>query len=349
MTFLTLTQPDDAHIHLRDGPYLQTTVPDAAKQFARAIIMPNLKPPITTLSKARAYKKRIQEAIPPGSAFQPYMTLYLTDQLTPKHIKEAADSQEIIGIKLYPAGVTTHSEAGIQDLHHLTPILAALEDTQLPLLIHGETNDPQADVFDRERLFLETLSQWVTQFPHLRMVLEHITTQEAVQFILSAPPHVGATLTAHHLLFNRNHLLGQGIRPHYYCLPILKRHIHQDALIKAAISGNPKFFLGTDSAPHTLHTKESACGCAGIYTAHAAISLYAHVFEQQNALDKLEAFASHHAADFYQLPRNPKKITLLKKPWQIPAQWPFGDDFLIPCFAGETLQWQLTPQPFHSP
>jgi dihydroorotase len=344
MQKIHLTRPDDAHLHLRDGVYLKTTVPASAKQFSRAIVMPNLKPPITTLPALDAYKKRILSAVPEGCHFEPLMTLYLTDTITPEQIAEVAASKQVTAIKLYPAGVTTNSEAGIKQLTALNPVFAAMENFDLPLLIHGETSDPAIDIFDRERDFLAALEKLVQQFPRLRIVLEHITTEEAVRFIVSSPDNVAATITPHHLLFNRNHLLSGGMRPHYYCLPILKRRKHQEALITAAISGNKKFFLGTDSAPHTVATKESACGCAGIYSAHAAIELYAEAFESAGALDKLEAFASHYAADFYHLPRNTQRITLIKKPWEVPTYFVFGDDTLIPMWAGETLNWQLSDE-----
>lgn len=340
MQTITLTQPDDAHVHLRDGSYLQSTVLATAKQFARAIVMPNLKPAITTLSALQAYKQRILSVLPEDQHFQPLMTLYLTDAITPQQIAEAALSKEVSAIKLYPAGVTTNSEAGIKDIEALYPAFAAMEEFDLPLLIHGEVSDSVTDIFDRERFFLAYLEKLSQKFPALRVVLEHITTKEAVEFILSAPANIAATITPHHLLLNRNDLLSKGIRPHYYCLPILKRRQHQEALIAAAISGNPKFFLGTDSAPHAIQSKESDCGCAGIYSAHAAIEFYAEVFEMANALDKLEAFASHYAADFYRLPRNTQRITLIKKPWKVPEKISFGSDMLVPLWSGEVLQWQ---------
>ncbi len=339
---LQLTKPDDAHIHLRDGVYLTTTVPAAAKQFSRAIVMPNLKPPVITLEQVLAYRDRIVAALPAASTFTPLMTLYLTDAMTPAFISEAAQSKVVTALKLYPAGVTTNSAAGVTDIQTLYPVFAAMQSADLPLLIHGETNDPSVDIFDREKYFLATLAKLVQEFPYLRIVLEHITTQDAVEFIQSAPANVAATITAHHLLFNRNQLLSGGIKPHYYCLPILKRHQHQLALIKAATSGNPKFFLGTDSAPHAIHAKETACGCAGIYSAHAAIELYAQAFALAGALDKLEAFASHYAADFYRLPRNVEKITLVKNPWRVPSTLAFGDEILVPLWAGEILDWRAS-------
>ncbi len=344
MQKLHLTKPDDAHLHLRDGAYLKTTVADSAKQFSRAIVMPNLKPPVTTLVALNAYRERILSAVPEGFSFEPLMTLYLTSEMTPEKISEAAISKQVTAIKLYPAGVTTNSEAGVKQLDTLNPVFAAMEAFDLPLLIHGETSDLEMDIFDRERDFLVALEKLVQQFPRLRIVLEHITTKEAVQFILASNDNVAATITPHHLLFNRNHLLSGGIRPHYYCLPILKRRQHQEALIEAATSGNKKFFLGTDSAPHTVATKETTCGCAGIYSAHAAIELYAEAFERVGALDKLEAFASHYAADFYRLARNTQRITLIKKPWEVAKQLPFGDEVLVPMWAGDVLGWQLSEE-----
>ncbi|MFT3741993.1 MAG: dihydroorotase [Gammaproteobacteria bacterium] len=341
MQKLTLIKPDDAHLHLRDGDFLQTTVPDTAKRFGRAIVMPNLKPPITSVEHALAYRDRIIQCIPQGLSFQPLMTLYLTETLTPKEIEEAKASGIVHGVKLYPAGATTHSEAGISDLKRIYPLLEVLQAVDLPLLIHGESIDPTVDVFDREHVFLSELIAIHEHFPKLRIVLEHITTAEAVDCVKGLSPRVAATITAHHLLLNRNDLLGNGIRPHYFCLPILKRAKHQAALLEAATSGHPKFFLGTDSAPHSIGTKETACGCAGIYSAHAAIELYAQIFEAAGALDKLENFASGFAADFYQLPRNSETITLVKKPWQVPAELPFGKASLVPLCAGELISWQL--------
>jgi len=341
MKTVQLTQPDDAHLHLRDGVYLKTTVPATAKQFARAIVMPNLKPPVTTLDALIAYKARILSAIPAEFSFEPLMTLYLTDSTTPQQIAEVAASKEVTAIKLYPAGVTTHSEAGVKELTQLYPVFAAMEAYDLPLLIHGETSDPTVDIFDRERYFLDQMESIVQKFTQLRVVFEHITTQEAVQFVLSASDHLAATITPHHLLLNRNHLLSGGIRPHYYCLPVLKRRQHQEALLAAATSGNKKFFLGTDSAPHTVSTKEAACGCAGIYSAHAAIELYAEAFDRAGALDKLEGFASHYAADFYRIARNTQQITLIQKPWKVAKALPFGDEIVVPLWAGDSLNWQL--------
>jgi len=338
---LTLTRPDDWHIHLRDGTALTRTVGDAAQQFARAIVMPNLVPPVMNAEQAQAYKERILEARPKGSQFEPLMVLYLTDNTDPADIA-IAKAAGVTACKLYPAGATTNSASGVTDLKKIYPVLAAMQNAGMHFLLHGEVTDSAIDIFDREKVFLDrTFSQVVKDFPVLKMVLEHITTADAAQFVAEAPSNVAATITAHHLLYNRNHMLAGGIRPHYYCLPILKRGTHQQALIKAATSGSPKFFLGTDSAPHTKDKKEAACGCAGSYTAYAAIELYAEAFEDAGALDKLEAFASHFGADFYDLPRNTDTITLLKQDWQVPDSLSLGDQPLVPLRAGETLRWQL--------
>ncbi|MHA7841448.1 MAG: dihydroorotase [Gammaproteobacteria bacterium] len=338
---LTLTQPDDWHCHFRDGDMLTRTVADTAKSFCRAIVMPNTLPPITDLALAKAYKARITNAIPAGKQFTPLMVLYLTQHTTPALIHEAKATDAITAVKLYPAGATTHSDAGVVDLKALYPVFAAMEQCQLPLLIHGEHTDPTLDIFDREAAFITAyLKPLINDFPRLPMVLEHISTKEAVDFIKTAPSHIGATITAHHLLCNRNDIFRGGINPHHYCLPILKRASHQQALIEAATSGDPHFFLGTDSAPHPQSQKESPCGCAGIYTAHCAIELYAHIFEQQHALDKLEGFASHFGADFYGLPRNKSTITLHKNPWTVPTTLTFGQHTLIPFQGGNTLTWQ---------
>lgn len=342
---LTLTRPDDWHIHLRDGVALNRTVGDAAQQFARAIVMPNLVPPVLNTEQALAYKERILAARPVGSQFEPLMVLYLTDNTDPAEIAKAK-AAGIKACKLYPAGATTNSDSGVTDLTKVYPVLEAMEKAGMHFLLHGEVTDSAIDIFDREKVFLErTLSKVVQNFPGLKMVLEHITTADAAEFVKSAPANVGATITAHHLLYNRNHMLAGGIRPHYYCLPILKRSTHQQALIAAATSGNPKFFLGTDSAPHAKDKKEAACGCAGSYTAMSAIELYAEAFEAASALDKLEAFASHFGADFYGLPRNNETITLVKQPWQLPESLAFGDTQLVPLRAGETLQWKLKSTP----
>ncbi|WP_062066042.1 dihydroorotase [Cellvibrio sp. OA-2007] len=338
---LTLTRPDDWHIHLRDGAALTRTVGDAAQQFARAIVMPNLVPPVMNAEQALAYKERILTARPAGSQFEPLMVLYLTDNTNPADIA-IAKAAGVTACKLYPAGATTNSASGVTDLNKIYPVLEAMQNTGMPFLLHGEVTDSAIDIFDREKVFLErTFSKVVKDFPALKMVLEHITTADATQFVADAPANIAATITAHHLLYNRNHMLAGGIRPHYYCLPILKRSTHQHALINAATSGSPKFFLGTDSAPHTKDKKEAACGCAGSYTAYAAIELYAEAFEDAGALDKLEAFASHFGADFYGLPRNTDTITLLKQDWQVPDTLSMGDQPLVPLRAGETLRWQL--------
>ncbi|HTF94999.1 MAG TPA: dihydroorotase [Cellvibrio sp.] len=338
---LTLIRPDDWHIHLRDGVALTRTVGDASAQFARAIVMPNLVPPVMNTEQALAYKARIQSARPAGINFEPLMVLYLTDNTDPAEIA-IAKKAGITACKLYPAGATTNSASGVTDLKKIYPVLEAMEKAGMHFLLHGEVTDSSIDIFDREKVFLDrTFAQVVKNFPALKMVLEHITTADAADFVTAAPANVAATITAHHLLYNRNHMLAGGIRPHYYCLPILKRGTHQQALIKAATSGNPKFFLGTDSAPHAKDKKEAACGCAGSYTAYAAIELYAEAFEDANALNKLEAFASHFGADFYGLPRNTDTITLVKKDWQVPDSLTFGDQPLVPLRAGETLRWQL--------
>ncbi|QEY18700.1 dihydroorotase [Cellvibrio sp. KY-GH-1] len=338
---LTLLRPDDWHIHLRDGAVLTRTVGDAAAQFARAIVMPNLVPPVMNTEQALAYKARIQAARPAGNHFEPLMVLYLTDNTDPAEIAKAK-AAGITACKLYPAGATTNSASGVTDLKKIYPVLEAMEKVGMHFLLHGEVTDSSIDIFDREKEFLDrTFSQVVKNFPSLKMVLEHITTADAAEFVAAAPANVAATITAHHLLYNRNHMLAGGIRPHYYCLPILKRGTHQQALIKAATSGSPKFFLGTDSAPHAKDKKEAACGCAGSYTAYAAIELYAEAFEDANALDKLEGFASHFGADFYGLPRNTDTITLVKKEWQVPDTLTFNEQPLVPLRAGETLRWQL--------
>ena len=342
MDTLTLTRPDDWHLHVRDGAALRAVVPHSARQFARAIIMPNLRPPVTTTEQALAYRRRILEAVPPGLDFQPLMTLYLTDQTSPAEISRARASGHIVAGKLYPAGATTNSDAGVTDIRKIAPVLEAMQAQGLLLLVHGEVTDPAVDVFDREAVFIErVLIPLIRDFPALKIVMEHITTQDAADFVRDAPATVAATLTAHHLLYNRNALFQGGIRPHYYCLPILKRERHRQALIQAATSDNPKFFLGTDSAPHPRSGKETACGCAGCYTAHAALELYAEVFATAGALDRLEAFASFHGPDFYGLPRNSGTLTLRRQPTPVPESFPFGAEDLIPLRAGETLNWRL--------
>lgn len=337
---LTLTAPDDWHIHLRDGAALRTTVGHAAKAFERAIVMPNLVPPVLNAEQALAYKARILAAVPANEQFEPLMVLYLTDNTCPQTIREAKQAG-IVGCKLYPAGATTNSDSGVTALEKIYPALEAMQEQELVLLVHGEVTDSTVDIFDREAVFLrQKLAHIVEKFPHLKVVLEHITTSDAVDFVTQAGPEVAATITAHHLLFNRNHMLAGGIKPHFYCLPILKRNTHQQALIAAATSGNPKFFLGTDSAPHTLNAKESACGCAGSYTAFAPLPLYAEAFELADALDKLENFASVYGPAFYGLPRNTKQITLEKKTWSMPMSFDFiNNDKLIPLKAGEMLSW----------
>ena len=343
MTDLKITRPDDWHVHLRDGVALRHTCADMARYFGRMIVMPNLSPPVTTVEQAMAYRQRILSAMQDfPRRCEPLMVLYLTDQTGAAEIQKAAANDYIYAVKLYPAGATTNSAAGVADLEALYPTLAAMQEAGLPLLVHGEVTDAEIDIFDREKAFIERyLAPIVADFPALKVVLEHITTADAVQFVQQASNKVAATITAHHLLYNRNHLLAGGIRPHYYCLPILKRNSHQQALLTAAISGNPKFFLGTDSAPHTTITKETACGCAGCYTGHAAIELYAEAFEQQGALDKLEAFASFYGPDFYGLARNSDTISLRKQSWQVPEQLPLGDDQLTPIRNGEAVQWSV--------
>ncbi len=342
MQTLTLTRPDDWHLHLRDGDALSAVVGDTARQFARAIVMPNLRPPVTTTAQALAYRDRILAALPAGSDFQPLMTLYLTNATQPEEIRAAKASGMVHAVKLYPAGATTNSDAGVTDLRACYPVLEAMQDCGMPLLVHGEVTDAAIDIFDREAVFIERVMQpLLADLPGLRVVFEHITTQQAAEYVASAPDNIAATLTAHHLLYNRNAMLVGGIRPHYFCLPILKRETHRLALLKAATSGSPKFFLGTDSAPHAQHTKEAACGCAGCYTAHAAMELYAEAFEQAGALDKLEAFASFHGPDYYRLPRNSGTITLRKEEWQVPATVGFGEHQLVPLRAGEMLHWKM--------
>ncbi|WP_064602889.1 dihydroorotase [Photobacterium sp. J15] len=341
MTTITITRPDDWHSHLRDGEVLKDTVRDISQCMGRAIIMPNLVPPVTDTEAALSYRDRILAEKPQGN-FSPLMTLYLTDNTSPEEIRKAKATGHIYAAKLYPAGATTNSDSGVTSVDKILPTLAAMEEVGMPLLIHGEVTTHDVDIFDREKTFLDTvLSPIVEKMPNLKIVVEHITTKEAVEFVRNAGPNVAATITAHHLLFNRNHMLVGGIRPHFYCLPILKRNTHQQALIEAATSGSTKFFLGTDSAPHAQGRKESACGCAGSYTAHAAIELYAEVFEQASALDKLEAFASFNGPDFYGLPRNTDTITLTKESWTVPETMAFGSDVVVPIRAGEQIQWKV--------
>ncbi|MFA7279858.1 MAG: dihydroorotase [Sterolibacterium sp.] len=343
MATLTITRPDDWHLHLRDGAALAAVLPDTARRFARAIVMPNLKPPVTTLSLALAYRERILAALPRGMSFEPLMTLYLTDETAPQEIDAAHASGLVHAVKYYPAGATTNSAAGVTAFARCKATLARMEKLGMPLLVHGEVTDPAVDAFDREAVFIErVLSPLLRNFPGLRVVFEHITTLEAADFVLAHGVNLAATITAHHLLLNRNALFAGGIRPHHYCLPLLKREAHRQALVAAAVSGNPKFFLGTDSAPHARSTKEHACGCAGCYTAHAGIELYAEAFEAAGVLERLEAFASFHGADFYRLPRNTAKITLSKQSWQVPASQTFIDDeVLVPLRAGETIAWRM--------
>jgi len=342
MKQISLLQPDDWHLHLRDGDALQHTVAATARQFARAIVMPNLKPPVTTTAAALAYRERILAARPAGSDFEPLMTLYLTDGMTAAEIATAKASGLVHAVKYYPAGATTNSDNGVTAIDKVYPVLEAMAQAGMPLLIHGEVTNPDIDIFDREQVFIDTVLQpLVARYPTLRIVLEHITTRQAVQFVEQAPTNVGATITAHHLLYNRTHMLSGGIRPHLYCLPVLKRNVHQEALIAAATGGSPRFFLGTDSAPHARHLKEHACGCAGSYTAPAALELYAEVFEQAQALDKLEGFASLYGADFYGLPRNTRRVVLQQTEWNMPDSLDFGDQIVVPLRAGEKLRWQL--------
>jgi len=339
---LTITRPDDWHAHLRDGDAMASVVGATARQFARAIVMPNLKPPVVDVKKARAYRDRILAALPKRSRFEPLMTLYLTDHTKPDEIARARASGFVKAVKYYPAGATTHSASGVTDIRKCDAVLEAMQAAGMPLLVHGEVTDAEVDVFDRETVFLErTLAPLVKRFPRLRLVVEHITTHEAAAFVERAPQYVGATITAHHLLLNRNAIFAGGINPHHYCLPVLKREPHRRALLKAATSGNPKFFLGTDSAPHAKRMKESGCGSAGVYTAHAALELYAEAFESANALDRLEAFASHHGADFYGLPRNASKVTLERRAWKVPATYAFGDETVVPLRAGQSIGWRL--------
>ena len=338
---LTLTRPDDWHLHLRDGTALAAVLPDTARQFARAIVMPNLKPPVTTAAQAQAYAARIRAALPEGVSFEPLMTLYLTDTLPPDEIERARDAG-VVAVKLYPAGATTNSDAGVTDLRKTFPTLEAMQRLGLPLLVHGEVTDAEIDLFDREAVFIDrVLIPLRRDFPELRIVFEHITTKEAAQYVAEAGAHTAATITAHHLLYNRNAIFVGGVRPHYYCLPVLKREVHRQALVAAATSGSDRYFLGTDSAPHASHLKEHATGCAGCYTALTALELYAEAFDAAGALDRLEAFASSHGPDFYRLPRNTGTVTLRRETWTVPESLPFGDAQLKPLRAGETLGWRL--------
>lgn len=341
ITTLTITRPDDWHVHLRDGAVLKNTVEDINRYIARAIVMPNLVPPVTNAELATAYHQRIMAQVT-TEHFKPLMTLYLTDNTSAQDIIDAKATGLVYAAKLYPAGATTNSSSGVTDVANLSDVFTAMQSVGMPLLVHGEVTTAEIDIFDREQVFIDTiLSPLVASYPDLSIVLEHITTKNAVDFVMSAGDNIGATITAHHLMYNRNDMLVGGIKPHYYCLPILKRNIHQQALRAAATSGNKKFFLGTDSAPHAQGAKESACGCAGVYSSFAAIELYAEVFEEENALDKLEAFASLNGANFYQLPINTDKITLTKESWKVPETMTFGDDVVVPIRAGDDVLWQV--------
>jgi dihydroorotase len=339
---LTLTRPDDWHVHFRDGAAMASVVAATARQFGRAIVMPNLKPPVTDVAAAQAYRERIVAALPAGARFEPLMTLYLTDETRPEQIARGKSSGVVTAVKYYPAGATTNSASGVTDIRRCDAVLAAMQEAGMPLLVHGEVTDPGVDVFDREAVFLDrVLAPLLARFPKLKVVLEHITTREAARFVAAAPANVGATITAHHLLLNRNALFSGGFRPHHYCLPVVKREEHRRALVEAATSGNAKFFLGTDTAPHARGAKECDCGAAGIYTAHAALELYAEAFEAAGALDKLEGFASFHGADFYGLPRNTARVTLEKASWEVPREYRFGDSAVVPLRAGAALGWRF--------
>jgi dihydroorotase len=341
-TRLEITRPDDWHLHLRDGDALASVIGHTARRFARAIVMPNLKPPVTTVAQAEDYRQRIVASLPPGSRFQPLMTLYLTEDTRADEIARAKNSDSVSAVKYYPAGATTNSQSGVRELSRVYRVIEAMERHDLPLLLHGEVTDPAVDIFDRERVFIERhLIPLRERFPALRMVLEHITTRDAVDFVSAAPANVAATITAHHLLLNRNALFEGGIRPHNYCAPILKRETHRAALLQAATSADPHFFLGTDSAPHPREAKEAACGCAGLYTAHAALEFYAEAFEQAGRLDRLEAFASFHGPDFYRLPRNQGRIVLERTPWAVPEEYPLAGSACKPMRAGEPVAWSI--------
>jgi dihydroorotase len=340
---ITITRPDDWHLHLRDGDALKTVLPHTAAQFARAIVMPNLKPPVTTTELAEAYRQRILEALPEGMSFEPLMTLYLTDNTPPDEIRRAKDSGFVHAVKLYPAGATTNSDAGVTDLRKCYKTLEVMQEVGMPFLVHGEVTSPEIDLFDREAVFIDTVMKPLrADMPELKVVFEHITTSEAAAYVAEASGPIAATITAHHLLYNRNEIFKGGIRPHYYCLPVLKRETHRQALVKAATSGNPRFFLGTDSAPHAKGVKEHACGCAGCYTALHAMELYAQAFDQVGALDKLEGFASHFGPDFYQLPRNAGSMTLKRESWTLPNELSYLDGSLVPLNAGEVINWKVS-------
>jgi dihydroorotase len=342
MKSITITRPDDWHLHVRDHEYLKDVLPHTAATFSRAIIMPNLKPPVTTVAQALAYRERILGALPADTRFNPLMVLYLTNNTSADEISKAHASEHVHAVKYYPAGATTNSDAGVTDIKNAYSALAKMEELGVPLLVHGEVTDPAVDVFDREQVFIDTiLKPLLSDFPKLKVVLEHITTKHAVDFVSGAGDNIAATITAHHLLYNRNAMFKGGMNPHFYCLPVLKRELHRQALITAATSGNKKFFLGTDSAPHAQSAKETSCGCAGIFSAHAAIELYAEAFENANALDKLETFASFNGPNFYGLPRNTETITLLKEDWKVSATMPFGNQTIVPLRAGENVKWRV--------
>ena len=346
MTAITIRRPDDLHLHLRDGEPMRSVLPFTAARFARALIMPNLRPPVTTAEQALAYRQRILDALPAGMRFEPLMTLYLTDRTDPTEVDRAEASGCIVGFKLYPAGATTHSDAGVTDIHRVDAVLSRMEERDLVLEVHGEVTDPEVDVFDREARFIdEVLAPLAARFPRLRIVFEHITTRAAVEFVLGARSGIAATVTPQHLLMNRNALFAGGIRPHHYCLPVLKSQNDREALLGAVASGDRRFFLGTDSAPHARGAKETACGCAGIFSAHGAIELYAEAFDSVGALEHLEAFASEHGADFYRLPRNTGRLTLVKAPWEVPRSYPFGAEQIVPLRAGEHIGWRLSEAP----
>ncbi len=339
---LSITQPDDWHLHVRDGDAMRAVLPFTAGQFGRAIIMPNLTPPVTTAAQALAYRQRILAALPRETSFDPLMTLYLTDDTSAAEIAAASASPHIVGVKLYPAGATTNSQSGVTDIAHCDAALAVMEEQGLPLLVHGEVTTDSVDIFDREAVFIDqVLAPLIARRPGLQVVFEHITTAQAVEFVMAAPAHVAATITAHHLLYNRNHLLVGGVRPHNYCLPVLKRETHRQALLRAATSGNPKFFLGTDSAPHARSTKEHACGCAGSFTAPSALALYAEAFDAVDAMHRLEGFASHFGADFYGLPRNEGRVELVREATEVPASYAYLDEEIVPFRAGEILAWTV--------
>lgn len=340
---LTITRPDDWHLHLRDGDALKTVLPHTAAQFARAIVMPNLKPPVTTTEQAAAYRQRILAALPEGMQFEPLMTLYLTDNTPPEEIRRAKDSGFIHAVKLYPAGATTNSDAGVTDLRKCYKTLETMQELGMPFLVHGEVTSPEIDLFDREAVFIDTVMKPLrADMPELRVVFEHITTADAAAYVAEAEGPIAATITAHHLLYNRNEIFKGGIRPHYYCLPVLKRETHRQALVRAATSGSARFFLGTDSAPHAKGVKEHACGCAGCYTALHAMELYAQAFDQVGALDKLEAFASFNGPDFYRLPRNTSTLSLKRETWTLPSELTYLDGSLVPLNAGEQMSWKVT-------